>query len=117
MVERVAAAAGVLEKILVSDASSEENCEMAKIDSAGSKMQKVLADSRDSVGTTGNGLVATLAVPDTNSLALDGVLSAEGADVAGVLLDLHLLHLLTQGGTVSIIEQSVTCPGDRASTC
>lgn len=59
---------------------------------------------RNSVGTTGNGLVATATLPDTNSLALDGVLSAEGADVAGVLLDFHLLHLLTQGGTVSIIE-------------
>lgn len=59
---------------------------------------------RNGVGTTGNGLVATATLPDTNSLALDGVLSAEGADVAGVLLDFHLLHLLTQGGTVSIIE-------------
>lgn len=55
----------------------------------------------DGVGTTGNSLLAALALPDTNSLALDGVLSAEGADVAGVLGDFHLLHLLTQGGTVS----------------
>ena len=63
---------------------------------------------RDSVGSAGNGLVATLALPDTNSLALDGVLSAEGADVAGVLLDFHLLHLLTQGGTVSVVEHIVS---------
>lgn len=60
------------------------------------------ADLRNGVGTTGDGLVATLALPDTNSLALDGVLAAEGADVAGVLGDFHLLHLLTQGGTVSV---------------
>ena len=63
---------------------------------------------RDSVGSAGNGLVATLALPDTNSLALDGFLSAEGADVAGVLLDFHLLHLLTQGGTVSVVEHIVS---------
>jgi hypothetical protein len=61
-------------------------------------------DLRDGVGTTGDGLLAALALPDANSLALDGVLSAEGADVAGVLRDFHLLHLLTQGGTVSIVE-------------
>jgi len=62
---------------------------------------------RDGVGTTGNGLVAALALPDTNRLALDGVLSAEGADVAGVLGDFHLLHLLTQGGTVSVGSWSI----------
>ena len=61
-----------------------------------------MGDLRDGVSTTGNGLVAALALPDTDSLALDGVLSAEGADVAGVLGDFHLLHLLTQGGTVSV---------------
>lgn len=61
-----------------------------------------VGDLRNGVGATGNGLVAALALPDTNSLALDGVLAAEGADVAGVLGDFHLLHLLTQGGTVSI---------------
>lgn len=49
--------------------------------------------------------MTALALPDTNSLALDGVLSAEGTDVAGVLLDFHLLHLLTQGGTVSVIDR------------
>lgn len=59
-------------------------------------------DLRNGVGATGNGLVAALALPDTNSLALDGVLAAEGADVTGVLGDFHLLHLLTQGGTVSV---------------
>lgn len=62
-------------------------------------------DLRDGVSTTGNGLLAALALPDTNGLALDGVLAAEGADVAGVLGHFHLLHLLTQGGTVSIINR------------
>jgi hypothetical protein len=64
-----------------------------------------VVDLRDGVGTTGNSLLAALALPDTNSLALDGVLSAEGADVAGVLGDFHLLHLLTQGGTVSVMNK------------
>jgi hypothetical protein len=71
-------------------------------------------DLRDGVGTTSNGLLATLALPDTNSLALDGVLSAEGADVAGVLRHFHLLHLLTQGGTVSIGEPSVNKMSSRS---
>lgn len=57
---------------------------------------------RDGVGTTGDGLVAALALPDTNSLALHGVLSAEGADVTGVLRNFGLLDLLTQRGTVSV---------------
>lgn len=61
-----------------------------------------VGDLRNGVGATGDGLVAALALPDTNGLALDGVLAAEGADVAGVLGDFHLLHLLTQGGTVSV---------------
>jgi hypothetical protein len=59
-------------------------------------------DLRDGVGTTGDGLVAALALPDTNSLALHGVLSAEGADVTGVLRNFGLLDLLTQRGTVSV---------------
>lgn len=45
--------------------------------------------------------MAGSALPDAHSLALDGVLATEGARVAGVLGDFHLLHLLTQGGTVS----------------
>lgn len=59
-------------------------------------------DLRDGVGTTGDGLVAALALPDTNSLALHGVLAAEGADVTGVLRNFGLLDLLTQRGTVSV---------------
>ena len=61
---------------------------------------------RDSVGTSSNGLVAALAVPDSGSLTLDCVLAAECADVTGMLLDFHLLHLLTQGGTVSVFNPS-----------
>jgi hypothetical protein len=53
--------------------------------------------------------VARLAVPDSDRVSLDGCLSAEGADVFGVLGDLHLLHLLTKGGTVSVIR------GERVS--
>ena len=34
-------------------------------------------------------------------MSLDGRLSAEGTDVFGVLSDLHLLNLLSKGGTVS----------------
>jgi hypothetical protein len=62
---------------------------------------------RDSPGTTGNGLLAGLALPDSDSSALDGVLSAEGAGVAGVLGDFHLLDLLTERGTVSVREVSL----------
>jgi hypothetical protein len=43
---------------------------------------------RDGVGASGGGLPARSAVPNTNSSALDGVLSAELAHVAGVLCDL-----------------------------
>jgi hypothetical protein len=46
---------------------------------------------RDGVGSTGGGLPAGSAVPDTNSGALDGVLSAELAHVAGVLCDLSII--------------------------
>lgn len=75
---------------------------------------------RDRVGASGGGLAAGSAVPDTDGGALDGVLSAELADVAGVLCNLacsvsarlsqrecpgrahlHLLDLLTERGTVT----------------
>lgn len=58
-------------------------------------------DVREGVGTTGDGLLARLAVPDTGRVTLDGVLAAEGAGVAGVLRDFDLLHLLTEGGTIA----------------
>jgi hypothetical protein len=75
---------------------------------------------RDGVGSSSGGLPARSAGPDTNGSALDGVLSAELAHVAGVLCDLavtvsgyppfrvvfgyaylHLLDLLTERGTVT----------------
>ena len=55
----------------------------------------------EGVGTSGNDLAATLAVPDTGTGALDGVLAAEGTAVGGVLADLDLAHELTEGGTIS----------------
>lgn len=48
------------------------------------------------VSTAGNGLLAARAVPDTSSLALDGALSAERAQVTSVLLNLELLALATE---------------------
>lgn len=57
--------------------------------------------SRNGPGSSSNGLAAGPAFPDTDGLALDGVLSAEGAGVAGVLRDFHLLDLFTERGTVS----------------
>lgn len=63
---------------------------------------------RNSVGTASNGSAAGAAVPDTDRLSSDGGLSAEGAGVLGVLGDFHLLHLLSQGGTVTIAS-CVSC--------
>lgn len=59
-------------------------------------------DVRENVGTTSDSLLARLAVPDTGGVTLDGVLAAEGAEVAGVLRDFDLLHLLTEGGTIAV---------------
>jgi hypothetical protein len=53
------------------------------------------------VRAASQGLLAALALPDANNLALDGVLAAEGAGVGGVLRDLRLLDLLTNHGTVA----------------
>lgn len=61
-----------------------------------------MGNIRNSVGTASNGSAAGAAVPDTDRLSSDGGLSAEGAGVLGVLGDFHLLHLLSQGGTVTI---------------
>lgn len=63
---------------------------------------------RDSPSTSGDGLAAGTALPDTNSSALNAVLAAECADVTGVLGDFHLLHLLSERGTVSIISPRLT---------
>lgn len=60
-----------------------------------------LKDLRDSVGTAGNGLATRLALPDTNRLALDGVLATEGAGVPGMLAHFHGLDLLPERGAIS----------------
>lgn len=39
-------------------------------------------------------------------MTADGNLAAESAGVLGVLGDFHLLHLLTQGGTVTMGEEA-----------
>lgn len=69
-----------------------------------------VGDVRNSVGTASNGSVAGTAVPDTDRLPSDSGLSAEGAGVLGVLCDFHLLHLLSQGGTVTIAIVLVASP-------
>jgi hypothetical protein len=93
MVDRVAAAAGVLYSTI-------------RICDGWGKLPQSLSvlalDLRDGPCTTGDGLVATLALPDTNGLALDSVLSAECAGVSGMLSDFHLLDLLTKRGTITV---------------
>ena len=107
MVERVVAAAGVL---------LEKQCQFFISDLT--LLMRILSHYpielhlRDSPGTTGNGLLAALAFPDANGLPLDGVLSAEGANVSSVLADFHLLHLLPEGGTVSARYQLPSHPSN-----
>lgn len=60
-----------------------------------------IVDVRHSVCSSSDSLVARLAVPDSDGMSLDCGLSAECADVLGVLGDFHLLDLLSEGGTVS----------------
>jgi hypothetical protein len=62
-------------------------------------------DVRNDVSSSGNGLLAGLAVPDSDRVASDGGLAAERAHVSGVLCDFHLLDLLTEGSTVSVREE------------
>ena len=52
-------------------------------------------------------------------MALDGGLAAEGAGVAGVLRDFHLLHLLSEGSTISKerIDQSPLSPEVVSNGC
>jgi len=68
-------------------------------------------DIRDNVGTASDSLLAGPAVPDTGGVTLDRDLSAEGASVAGVLGDFHLLDLLTERGTVTIRVALVSMSG------
>lgn len=64
--------------------------------------------------TTSDGLAAALAVPDAHGMPLDRVLATERADVPGVLGNFHLLHLLSEGGTVSVdlSPHTTRCRGD-----
>jgi hypothetical protein len=103
IVDLVAAAAGVLSSHAVRlRASKARHSRMAVYASS--------LDLRDRPGTTSHRLLAGLAVPDSNRVSLDSVLSAERADVAGMLSNFHLLHLLPQGGTISVVlVVSETC--------
>lgn len=58
-------------------------------------------DLRNCPRATSYCLSAALAVPDSNRVSLDAVLSAEGTDVSGVLGDFHLLDLLSERGTIT----------------
>ena len=81
-------------------------------------MNSASSNSRNCPGASGHGLLASFALPDSNRLSLDCVLSAECADVSGVLGDFHLLDLLSEGSTISssvlagdadLCRQSVSC--------
>lgn len=60
---------------------------------------------RNGIGSSGNGLPTRPAIPNANRMALDSSLAAESANVFRMLGNLHLLHLLAQGGTISVKEQ------------
>lgn len=51
--------------------------------------------------TSSNDLLACLALPDTNALALDSVLTTECAGVPAMLGDFDLLDLTTERRTVT----------------
>ena len=61
-----------------------------------------LLDLRHSVCSTGNSLLTRPALPDTDRFTFDGHFATETASVSRVLGDFHLLHLLSEGGTVSM---------------
>lgn len=65
---------------------------------------------RDGVGSSGDRLVATLAVPDTGVRADCVRLSAECASVLGVLADFDLLDLLTERCTVTALTVLAAVP-------
>lgn len=56
---------------------------------------------RNSVCTTSNDLLTGATLPDTGSLSLDSLLTAEGAVVSRMLLNFELLALSSQRRTVS----------------
>ena len=121
MVDLVAAAAGVLWAHVSLVPSSRVAHSNLGVEMCNERCGAVRGFLRDGVSTTSGGLAAGAAVPDTDGLALDSVLAAELAHVAGVLCDLgrasiscplhaadclvcthfHLLDLLTERGTVT----------------
>ena len=58
-------------------------------------------------------LMAAGAVPDSHRRTLHGILAAEHACVLRVLADLHLFHLLAQGGTIA----NAVLAGDACLLC
>jgi hypothetical protein len=86
MVDLVAAAAGVLwAHVSLVPAKSHRT---PFLGSRGTVRDIAWDRLRDGVSTTSGGLAARAAVPDTDGLTLDSVLTAELAHVAGVLCDL-----------------------------
>lgn len=90
---------------------------MVRVSRGSGRAARIRADSRldergywerlrDGVGSSGGGLVAGLAVPDTNGLALHSVLAAELAHVAGVLCD---LLAIVSGLSLSVAESVGEC--------
>lgn len=70
---------------------------------------------RNDVSASGDGLLARLAVPDSDRVASNSGLSAERADVSCVLCDFHLLDLLTEGSTVSVGRERVSASSSLIS--
>lgn len=62
------------------------------------------AHLRNSPRAAGDGLLADPAAPDADAVSFDRVLAAEGAGVAGVLGDFHLLDLFAEGGAISTVR-------------
>ena len=67
--------------------------------------------------TARNSLLAGFAVPDPNRMTLDGIFAAKGADVPGVLGDLHLLHLLSKRGAISVGQKVINRMHKRGLDC
>lgn len=63
--------------------------------------EKVAYGGRDGPCTSGEGLLTSTALPDSNDGSLHGVLSTESADVSRMLCDFHLLDILSEGSTIT----------------
>ena len=129
MVERTVAAAVVLRRISIGtrqkrtmngQEANETEMHIDPLSQSGNRV--VMRDGRQQQrgeyvlhdpSATSKSLQASAALPDANSLALDGVLTAEVASVLGVLGDLHLPDLLTQGSTITgaVLADNTDLPG------